>query len=332
MSLVALILALLIEQLRPLPVRQLVIEPLRWFAAQLAERFNGGREGQGQVAWALAVLPATALTWGVGYFLVELSGFLGFVFMLVVVYLTLGFRQESHFFTDLHLALRMNELDRARVLLSEWRDGPYDDKQSEPEVVGLAIEQALLATHRNVFGVMCWFVVLGPAGAVLYRLARFFDDEWGNRRDEGYDRFGQCARQAFRLIDWIPLRLTALIFAVAGNFEDAIFCWRTQAVRWADRGLGVLIASGAGALGVRLGEVGTAPETVEVVHPEAAQKDDAATAAPLRAAHDSERPEVGVGAEACVDDMQGTIGLVWRALVVYLLVLTLTVIAARVGS
>ncbi|GHT84176.1 cobalamin biosynthesis protein CobD [Betaproteobacteria bacterium] len=332
MNLVALILSLLIEQLRPLPVRQLVIEPLRWFAAQLAERFNGGREGQGQVAWVLAVLPATALTWGLGYFLAEWSGVLGFVFTLVVVYLTLGFRQESHFFSDLHLALRMGELDRARLLLSEWQDGPYDDKRREPEVVGLAIEQALYATHRNVFGVMCWFVVLGPAGAVLYRLARFFDDEWGKRGDDGFDRFGQCARQAFRLIDWIPLRLTALIFAVAGNFEDAIFCWRTQAVRWADRGLGVLIASGAGALGVRLGEVGMTPETGEAVRPEAQEQDGAAATTPPHTPRDSERPEVGVGAEACVDDMQGTVGLVWRALVVYLLVLTLTVIAARVGS
>jgi cobalamin biosynthesis protein CobD/CbiB len=40
------------------------------------------------------------------------------------------------------------------------------------------IEHALLAAHRHVFGVFFWFVLLsalglGPAGAVLYRMAEF---------------------------------------------------------------------------------------------------------------------------------------------------------------
>ena len=37
-----------------------------------------------------------------------------------------------------------------------------------------------------------------------------------------------------------------------GNFEDAIYCWRSQAVLWPE-GRQLLIASGGGALGVRLG-------------------------------------------------------------------------------
>ena len=49
------------------------------------------------------------------------------------------------------------------------------------------------------------------------------------------------------------MRLSAVGFAIAGNFEDAISAWRTQARSWIDQGQGIVLASGAGALGVRLG-------------------------------------------------------------------------------
>ena len=48
--------------------------------------------------------------------------------------------------------------------------------------------------------------------------------------------------------------LTALTFAVVGNFEDAVYCWRSQALAWSTRTQGVILAAGAGALGVRLGD------------------------------------------------------------------------------
>ena len=48
------------------------------------------------------------------------------------------------------------------------------------------IEHSLLAAHRHVFGVFFWFVLLstfglGPAGAVLYRLAEFVSRYWAYR-------------------------------------------------------------------------------------------------------------------------------------------------------
>jgi cobalamin biosynthesis protein CobD/CbiB len=51
----------------------------------------------------------------------------------------------------------------------------------------------------------------------------------------------------------MPIRVTAASFAVVGDFEGAAHCWRTQAVSWPEAGSGILLASGAGALGVRLG-------------------------------------------------------------------------------
>lgn len=307
MTLLSLILALLVEQVRPLPVQQVVQAPLRKLSSVLVERFNDGQDRHGRVAWWLIVLAATVTAAVVHFLLWHVHPLLAFAFNVGVLYLTLGFRQESHFFTDIHLALRMGELDRARSLLAEWRGGQYQEASSS-EVARLAIEQALVAAHRNVFGVAFWFVILpGPSGAVLYRLARFFAEEWGGRRDAEFGQFGRFAQRAFEIIDWLPVRLTAASFSVVGDFEDAVFCWRTQAMLWQDKASAILIASGAGALGVRLGM--PVHESGEIV----------------------ERPEMGVGDEADADYMQSTVGLVWRALVVCLLLLALVGVAGWVG-
>ncbi|NMG55974.1 CobD/CbiB family protein [Aromatoleum aromaticum] len=307
MTLFSLIVALLIEQLRPLPVRQVVLDPLRRFSGVLVDRFNDGRARNGTLAWWLLMLLAVLGGALVFVLLWLIHPALAFAFNIAVLYLTMGFRQESHYFTDIHLALRMDELARARTLLGEWRGGQYSEASSS-EVARLAIEKALVAAHRNVFGVVFWFIVLpGPTGAILYRLARFLGEEWGQRRDAEFGEFGRFARKAFAVIDWVPARLTAASFSVVGDFEDALFCWRTQAMLWGERASGILIAAGAGALGVRLGM--PVHESGEIV----------------------ERPEMGVGAEADAEYMQSTVGLVWRALVLCLLMLALVVIAGWVG-
>ena len=301
----SLVAVLLFEQVHPLPVKRFVLDPLRALAAALLGR--GERLGRNErLAWGLIVAGGTALCALLACWLPLL---LNIVFTVAVLYLTLGFRHESHFFTDIHLALRVQELGTARRLLSEWRGGQYEDASAD-EVARLAIEQALVAAHRNVFGVIFWFVLLGPAGAAMYRLARFLHDEWGGRRDGGLERHRQFARHAFFIIDWAPARMTAILFAVGGDFEDAVFCWRAQSVLLPDRGNAVLIASGAGALGVRLG----------------------GQPGPDAAEGETEPLEVGVGDRAGVDDMQATVGLVWRALVVFMVLLALTTIAVWVGS
>jgi adenosylcobinamide-phosphate synthase len=166
-----------------------------------------------------------------------------------------------------------------------------------------------------VFGVLVWFVLLpGPCGAVLYRASAFLSDYWGRHKTgrsneyAEFGEFGKFAQRAFAIIDWLPLRITATGFAIVGDFEDAIYCWRTQADLWPDDGLGIVLASGAGALGVRLGM--PLMESGEV----------------------AERAEIGIGAEADVDFMQSAVGLVWRALVLWLLLLLLLGLASLAGG
>ena len=302
MTLLSLIIALLIEQLRPLSPAGLLAALRRvclWLEARLGER---GRWAA-VLIWTLVVLPLACAAAFVFFLLWHWHPLLALAFNVVCLYLTMGFRQESHFFSDIHLALRLGELDRARSLLAQWRGGHYL-RASSGELTRLAIEQALVASHRNVFGVVFWFVLLpGPSGALFYRLARFLAEE-----ADGQGSLAGFSRQAFGWIDALPVRLTATAFSIVGDFEGAVYCWRTQAVQWPDKAAGILIAAGAGALGVRLGlPIHEAEEIVE-------------------------RPEMGAGEEADLDFMQGAVGLVWRALVLCLLTLGLLGIAGWAGG
>jgi len=306
MTLFAVIVALALEQLRPLSVRKWVTTPLSRFADFLESKFNDGQQRHGTIAWVLAVVVPSIVVGIVYLVLRELQPVVAFMAAIGVLYLTMGFRQFSHHYSELHLALRMGELDQARRIMAEWR-GRSSHRLSSSEIARLAIEQALVASHRCVFAPMLCFFVFGPAGALFYRLALFFNTHWGARSDQEFGHFGEFSRRAFAVIDWLPVRATASAFAIVGDFEDAVLCWRTQAARWSDPADGILLASGAGALGVRLGM--PVREGLEI----------------------GDRPELGLGDDADADFMQSAVGLVWRALVLGLLLLALVWVASWVS-
>ena len=312
MSLFSLIAALLLEQLHPLSTRQSLHAWLGRYVNFFQHHLNAGEHRHGKIAWLAAVLlpfiGAAALYW----LLHAVSVFFAWLFCVLVLYLTMGFRQFSHYFTGIHQALRDGETDKARSLLSEWRGMPCHELGAG-EVARVAIEEALLASVHHVFGVILWFALsmllgLGPAGALLYRLALSLNSRWGARDDAEFGEFGVFAREACRLMEWLPLRLTAFTFAIVGDFEDTVYCWRTQAADWPDPEAGIVLAAGAGSLGVRLGQ--PIPQG----------------GLPL------DRPELGAGDEADADFMQSTVGLVWRALVFWLGLLLLLSLATLMGS
>ena len=307
MSLLSLVAALLLEQWRPLADRRHLYSVLARYATFLEGLFNAGETRQGAIAWLIAVLPAVLGTWLVYAAVYSASPPLALLLNVAALYLTMGFRQRSHYFTDIHLALKEDDIEKARDILSAWREVSSADLDREA-IARLAIEEALVSSHHYVFAVVFWFVLLpGPTGAILYRLSRFLDQRWGAKPTPELERFSRFARRAFVALDWLPARFTAAAFAVVGNFEDAVYCWRTQAANWPDRALGIVLASGAGAIGVRLGM--PIPAGGEVL----------------------DRPELGLGDPADTGHLDSTVGLVWRALMMWLLLLLLIALAGASG-
>jgi adenosylcobinamide-phosphate synthase len=298
-SVIAIIAALLLEQWRPLVERKAYHAVLARWANWLEGTFNAGESRHGRIAWAVAAAPLVLGSLVLFWVLLWVHPLLALAFNIAALYVTLGFRQFSHYFTGIQLAVKADDLDRARELIGTWRQEPAMHRTKE-EVVRLAIEEALAASHRHVFAVLFWFMLLpGPSGAILYRLAGFLARRWG-----GQGAFGTFATRVYEAMEWPAVRLTAIAFAVVGDFEDAVYCWRTQSAAWADSRLGIVLAAGAGAMGVRLG--------MPIAYPDG-------TAEP--------RAELGLGEPADAAFLDSTVGLLWRSLVVWVFLLAVLGVA-----
>jgi len=312
MTLISIVLALAAEQWLSFTIRTDLQRAYLRYIDRIERHFNAGEIRHGVVGAALAIAPPVIVVLGVHWVLSGVSPLLELLWNAFVLYLTMGFRHFSDPFGEIADALRADDVERARAALVRWR-GESTVELTSDEIARLAIEEGLVDSERHVFGPLFWFVLLpGPVGAVLYRAAAMVAARWRVEPESPVGReremFAQFSVRGFHYLDWIPLRLTAVSFAVVGDFEDSIYCWRTQASEWSPPEEGIVLASGAGALGIRLGE-------------------------PLRELGGELlfRPEIGTGEAADGQLMPSAVGLVGRALALWLVVLLLLTLANWAG-
>jgi adenosylcobinamide-phosphate synthase len=318
MTFLSILCALLIEQVKPLRSDNPIYAAIKTLAARMEGWFNAGQESHGRIAWVMMMLVLMVPTALVYWLCVRIGPLAALAWNILIVYLTMGFRHYSHYFTSIQLALNSGDEATARALLAEWTKRDTTGMEVT-EVARIAVEEALVATHRNVFGVFFWFLMpFGPAGAVMYRVAEHLTRAWNQPDHLKNEAFGRFAANAFYWIDWIPARLTAIAFAVVGNFEYAIYAWRNFAHRWEDEAIGIIVAAGGGAMGLRLG---TSFQVAAAVVPA-----DASTVDSIAMENDSPP-----GEEATARALQSTVGLVWRALLLWMLLLLLLSFAVWLG-
>lgn len=303
MSLLAVLLCLLAQHAYPARGRRRLMAFYGRICLSVARRFNAGDRNSGVLAWfvlmAAVVVPAALLTWVAG----RVHPFFVWLLDVAVLFATLRFLPTVRNLGAIEAPLRQGDVADAANILAEWRGEPVETDDAGA-IARLAAEQALREAHHGAFALLFWFLLLpGPLGIVIHALAQRAAQTWADLADpaaavegEIVDNpdFGWFAGRAFRLIDWIPQRVTAFVFAIVGNFEDALYCWRMQAASWIRAEEGIVLASGAGALGVRLGE----PIAV-------------------RGAFVA-RPALGTGDPAREDALTSLEGLLWRALGVWL--------------
>lgn len=328
MSFFAVLLALMIEQLKPLPRDNWIHHALMAWVRWTGRNFDAGRELHAWVVWCVSVLGPGLVVSAIYLTAQHFSGLLALLLNVMVLYITLGFRQFSHHFTAISEALDRGDELQARQLLANWR---HVDASELPrtELLRHVIEHALLAAHRHVFGVFFWFVLLatlglGPVGAVVYRMAEFASRYWSYpAKTMGVPANAtlmSVSQRMFTLIDRVPARMTAFGFAVVGNFEEAIGNWRRDAALWQHANEGTILAAAAGAVGVRLGgdaAPGAAPERSRSFEagPTGTPASEGSTG----------------GSEPQVGHLRSVVGLVWRSVVLWMLLLALLTLANLVG-
>jgi adenosylcobinamide-phosphate synthase len=231
-------------------------EPRHWhpligfgrMAHYLEKRLNR-RSGQamritGSLAVLLLVTPLALAAHG-------LSGWLGPLFDILLLYLAIGANSLAGHARAVAEALQLPDPDAARERVGMIVSRDTQD-MSHTAIVSATLESVLENGADAIFAALFWFLLAGAPGVVVYRLVNTLDAMWGYRTPRFLD-FGWSAARLDDLLNWLPARLTALAYAVVGDWRGSIRCWREQAGALDSPNAGVVMTAGAGALGVILG-------------------------------------------------------------------------------
>jgi adenosylcobinamide-phosphate synthase len=214
------------------------------YADWVHEHVNAGTRGHGGLAWAAAAL-APALAAGLaGLWLASVAELLGLAWAAAVLYRCLGLRQMVDLARAISAALAAGEGERARARLADLGGSCADDAAPEA-VVRAAMDRLFRLGLERLFGVLFWFILLGPFGAIGYALTALLAERW-----QGDSDFHAAIGQIMPLLDWAPARLAAFSFAIVGNFEEAMVGWRQRVAGGDSLNEGVVRAAGLGALGL----------------------------------------------------------------------------------
>ena len=225
--------------------------PLAPFARQLIARVGrpaaspaDARPSLDPLGWLVVVGVPALVVIGLEWLAFALFSPLVLVLHVAVLLLTVTLGPFYRRFSALRLLIGAGEVQSADALIRRWEsraagvtprpaDAAVADEDSrdgegaligEPAMVaampGLerrAIAQSLLVSYRDVFAPLFWYLLLpGAVGAIIVHFAR-----------QAAVRSSGVSGPALAWIDWLPLRLLGLVFALVGKFEETLDTLRT---------------------------------------------------------------------------------------------------------
>ncbi len=244
--LVVILLALALDRFVPPPLR---VDPLDWcrrWAQTVEQKLGSGNRGHGIGAVVLVVLPPVLLVLLLRFVLSELAPVLRFVFDVVVLSWCIDLYRLVDRAQAVFDALKAEDLSVANEHL-RLLTGADAAELNESGLARATIAALIAKGSSAVIAPIFWFILLGPAFAVLQRLAALLGEQWC-QPNEGGGEYGRAAGRLDQVMAWVPVRITALSYAVMGNFEDALRCWRYHMRAPTDDATAPLLAAGLGAL------------------------------------------------------------------------------------
>ncbi|HVR80502.1 MAG TPA: cobalamin biosynthesis protein [Luteimonas sp.] len=269
---------------------------LRW----LDSRFPQDGIWRGRYGIALALLPPLL---AVGLFQlaldVPLLGLGGLLFGIALLFYCWGPRDLD---LDVEAIVAAPDLPARRAAVARlWPEGEAAALDA-PSLVAAVFGNA----QRRWFGVLFWFLLLGPLGALLYRLVALSAE--GERAATLPPETLHGARWLMSLLDWPVAQLMTLSLALVGNFDTVIGAWKDNRGASLDLGADFLAAAARASVKSEL-----ADEAMDYV-------DEGVSTSTALAQQLGELPE-----------LRDAMSLAWRILLLWLAVLALFVLAGWVA-
>jgi AmpE protein len=187
---------------------------LRWLDAQSGESaFWRGRYGI-----VLALLPVLLVVLLLQWLLhAPLLGLLGLLFGVAALVYAWGPRDLD---VDVEAIIDAHDPATRRAAIARLSPHGATTTGDGPALVEAVFRSAL----QRWFGVLFWFLLLGPVGALLYRLSAL----------AGEGEFASLlpaetlagVRKLHALLDWPVAQLMTLSMALVGNFDPVFNAWR----------------------------------------------------------------------------------------------------------
>ena len=235
MNLIALLIGLGIERLA---TRLFHLRELRWLDRIIDWGFHQTEKHTNWPALipvlllvALLVLPVFIILWGLRD---TLWGFAHLLLSVVVLFFSLGPKDIGEEVDDYCEAL---ESEDEKAIVHTARAIIESDVPEDPLERTHKVEEAVCVQANNrLFAVIFWFIVTGPLGALgawtyrvtdLVRRRAVFKALRNEEENASADKVRDASIALHGWLAWIPARLTAIGYATAGHFDEAISALRT---------------------------------------------------------------------------------------------------------
>ena len=145
------------------------------------------------LTWSILVLGSSFVLWGLWELLLVIHPILAFVFLIVFLYLNLGFKRLINVFLKIHSHLKNEEIEQARLEINEWSCAVKSSQVvtdaikngDARQIAREATKLLVLSMHRNLFAPIFWLVCTSwTVGILLYRASLFVQREWSQNSED----------------------------------------------------------------------------------------------------------------------------------------------------
>ncbi|MFT4257302.1 MAG: hypothetical protein QM599_10155 [Pseudoxanthomonas sp.] len=293
-ALVAVVIAMVIGHVAPVTVAALrrfdwFAHGLHWLGENAASAFWRGRCG---IALALmpVLLPLAAMQWWLDE---PWLGLPGLVFDIFVLLWAWGPRDLD---VDVEAVIDSHDAASRNAAIARLWPNAGDAQSDGPALVGAVFDSAL----ARWFGVLFWFLLLGPFGAMLYRLLERASN--GDAASALPEANLAGVRGVRAVLGWPVAQLMTLSMALVGNFDVVRRAWREAGGKSFKPGNGFLAAAARASVRSELAE----------------EADEYAVEGMTQALRD-------------LPELRDAMSLVWRILLLWLAVLAVFVIGGWVS-
>lgn len=228
-----------------------ILKRFSWFERYISMLQSWGKspklwQGYAGVAWVVA--PIVIVTAIIYLLLADLFyGTVSMMFGFFILLYCLGPDDLHHDMQTYFSLEKSNDQNGINNFLHRFLGGVPTDSHVLRRAV---TNQIFIQANQRVFAVIFWFLILGPIGALIYRMSSLLVSYLDTRSAEFDNSFVQASQTWLNILDWVPVRIVGLLYGLAGNLSEGVLKWMKQVVTGLQHNNEILTYCGLSAMNV----------------------------------------------------------------------------------